>query len=98
MTARSNLITTTHCKTSKDFIAALSPRGEWYGSVAPRSWIFRGHANDWFRLVPAALRNGSKELSELVLCPIANNKNQQWAENRALADFLHVSDSIGLNI
>jgi hypothetical protein len=83
---------------SKDFIAALSPRGEWYGSVAPRSWIFRGHANDWFRLVPAALRNGSKELSELVLCPIANNKNQQWAENRALADFLHVSDSIGLNI
>ena len=78
MTARSNLITTTHCETSKDFIAGLSPRGEWYGSVAPRGWIFRGHPNDWFRLVPAALRNGSKELSELVLCSIANNKDQQW--------------------
>src|SRR6266568_2004934 len=92
------LITTTHCATSGDFIAALSPRGAAYSSATPRGWIFRGHADDSFRLVPAAVRNGSKELSALVLCPIANNKDQQWAENRALAEFLHFSDSLGLNI
>src|SRR3989442_1630027 len=98
MSASDDLITTTHCQSASDFIAAVSPRDAAYRSASPRGWIFRGHADDSFTLVPAALRNESKELSELVLHKIANNEDQQWAENRALADFLQVSDSIGLNI
>ena len=58
----------------------------------------RGHPDDRFHLVPSALRNESKELSELVVLSITNNKDQQWAENRVLADFLDFSDSIGLHI
>lgn len=93
-----DLITTTHCETSTNFIAALSPREPAYHSAFPRGWIFRGNADDSFRLVPSALRNESKELQQLTLYPIANNKNQQWAENRVLGDFLQVSDSIGLHV
>jgi hypothetical protein len=98
MKASDALITTTHCETPIDFIAALSPRGSSYGSALPRGWIFRGHADDGFGLVPAALRNESKELLALTLGTVANSKDQYWAENRALGDFLEASDSIGLHV
>jgi hypothetical protein len=49
-------------------------------------------------LVPAALRNESKELLDFTLGAVANNKEQYWAENRALGEFLQASDSIGLHV
>ncbi len=98
MSDASDLIITNHCKTASDFITALSPRGPSYSSAFPRGWIFRGHSDDTYRLVPSALRNDSKELLELTLGRISNNKEQYWAENRALGDFLEVSDSIGLHV
>lgn len=93
-----NLVTTTHCETAGDFIAALSPRAPTYRSAFPGGWIFRGHGDDTFPLVPSALRDESKELLELTLSQIGNTKEQQWSEHRVLADFLNVSDSIGLYI
>ena len=98
MSGANNLTTRTDCETANDFINALSPRKHKYASAFLRGWIFRGHSDDRFHLVPSALRNESKELSELVIHPITNNKDQQWAENRVLADFLDFSDSIGLHI
>lgn len=92
------LVTTTRCETSSDFIAALSPRSPSYGSAFLRGWIFRGHPEDDFRLVPAALRDESQKLRNLTLFPIVDNKSQQRAEREVLARFLQVSDSIGLNL
>jgi len=92
------LVTTIHCETAAQFMTALSPRGPAYSSALPRGWIFRGHSNDVFKLVPTALRNESKELLELVLYSIANNEEQQSAEQRVLVNFLEVADSIGLHI
>ncbi len=92
------LIVTTHCKTSAEFIAALSPRSAAYPSAFPRAWIFRGHADDNFPLVPGALRRESKALTELTLFPIATNADQVFAERQVLKDFLQSSDSIGLHL
>lgn len=66
--------------------------------MLPGGWIFRGHSDDNFSLVPTALRANSKELLDLTLGEINNTKDQQWSENRVLADFLQVADSIGLHI
>ncbi len=89
---------TRHCQTPGEFIAALSPRGDVYRSTFTRAWVFRGHPNDDFPLVPTALRCESKKLSELTLFPIATNEDQVFSEREVLKNFLQVSDSIGLHL
>lgn len=89
---------TTHCKCASEFIAALSPRQPEYRSAFPRGWVFRGHSDDAFPLVPSALRCESKCLSGFTLFPIATNADQVFAEREVLKSFLQVSDSIGLHL
>jgi hypothetical protein len=91
-----NLTRTTHCKTAAEFISALSPRGEHFGTGFFAEWIFRGHLDDRFQLVPAALRNQSNALAEIASVPITNNKTQQGAEKYVLGQFFELSDRIGL--
>jgi len=89
---------TRQCETPAEFIAALSPRSVSYPSAFPRAWIFRGHPDDKFPLVPTALRGQSEALAELTLFPIATNADQVFAEREVLKAFLQFSDSIGLNL
>jgi hypothetical protein len=89
---------TTHCETSSQFIAALSPRSASYPSVFPRGWIFRGHSNDTFALMPTALRGQSEALSALTLFAVKTNSDQVFAEREVIKNFLQFSDSIGLNL
>ena len=89
---------TTHCQTSAEFIANLSPRSAAYPSAFPRAWIFRGLPDDSLPLVPTALRGKSEALTELTLFPITTNADQIFSEREVLKTFLQVSDSIGLNL
>jgi hypothetical protein len=89
---------TTSCETSGEFIAALSRRSAAYPSAFPRAWVFRGHSDDAFPLVPTALRNESRALSDLTLFSIKTNLDQAFNEREVLKQFLEVSDSIGLTI
>jgi hypothetical protein len=86
------------CETSAEFISALSPRDPAYAPAFPRAWIFRGHSDDRFSLIPTALRNESQSLTELTLFPISTNADQAFNEREVLKQFLEVSDSTGLTI
>ena len=93
-----SFFTTQHCTSADEFISAISPRGDAFQSAFPRAWVFRGHANDSFELLPSSLREGSQALSDFTLFPIHNNQEQVWAERQALKDFLGIADSIGLTL
>lgn len=92
------VVTTTHCESVDEFVAALSPRSIKYRSLYPHGWVFRGHADDDYELVPTALRNESENLRAFTNHEITNNTCQVWAEKRVLDEFLHASDSIGLHV
>jgi FRG domain len=93
-----SFFSTAHCQTPSEFITALSPRGAAYPSAFPRAWIFRGHPDDNFSLVPTALRKESEALTELTLFPIATNAEQVFSEREVLKQFLRFSDSTGLHL
>jgi len=45
------------CKTATEFLDLIAPRGGLFGDAPQRgAWIFRGHADDRWRLLPSALR------------------------------------------
>lgn len=53
------------CKTAREFIEAISPIGQHFKSTND-VWIFRGHGDDNYKLVPSALREEKfNELHEL---------------------------------
>ena len=94
----SSFFTDRSCATATEFIEAVSPRRDDFPSIFPGAWVFRGHPNDGYELIPSALRSESAGLTALTLFPIKTNKDQIFSERRALIDFLKVADSIGLTI
>ena len=92
------LVRTKHCQTTREFLAALSPRGRQFPSMQPGEWIYRGHQDDTYELIPSALRIASKEFESLTYHSPKTNEEQLFAERELLENFLKVSDSIGLHL
>jgi hypothetical protein len=60
-------------------------------------WIFRGHSDDAYQLIPSALRNNSKLLIDgSNYREVPNNKIQRFLEICTLDEFFKTADSIGL--
>ena len=61
-------------------------------------WIFRGHSDDAYGLVPSALRNNSQQLIEGSNRKVIDNKTQRFLEICQLDEFFKTADSIGLGL
>ena len=92
-----SVVRAVHCKTPKEFLDALSRRGYGFRGPLPKHWIFRGHADDAYQLIPSALRNNSQQLIEQSNYPtVTDNKTQRFLEICTLDEFFKTADSIGL--
>jgi hypothetical protein len=79
---------------------ALSPRGPLY-EYFPQSWIFRGHPDDRYELLPSALRqsdltNGISRFHHFAGLIENSNRAQATAEMGLLSKFFEEADRIGL--
>ncbi len=80
-------VRTVHCDTPEEFLDALSRRGSGLRGPLPKQWIFRGHPDDAYQLVPSALRNSSQQLIERSNYPvIADSKTQRFLERLVLPE------------
>ena len=55
-----NLVEHVHCETAKEFIDIISPIGPHLKYIND-TWIYRGHGDDEYKLVPSALREENRE-------------------------------------
>ena len=97
------LVEQVHSENAEQFLDAISPRGHYFGGYGPDTWIYRGHANSEFRLIPKALRIGTRQelygaiiTKEIEGGRPETNHEQVLAELLLLHDFFHLSDSAGL--
>lgn len=88
------------CETVTEFLRLLSPRSELFGgnTYGPGTWLYRGHADAAWPLVPQALREKSKELRRFVPGDYQTTKEQIDGEMKALALFFQEADRSGLAI
>jgi hypothetical protein len=77
------------CRTADEFLDSLSPRGKYFREGrSPESYVFRGHADQRYQLVPTALRLGEQIASQglparltavrritVVTAPMSSNPN-----------------------
>ena len=90
------------CKSAKDFLDLLSPRGKLFGKHQRRdkAWVYRGHGDDSFELVPKSLRNPERENLFKITGGSApagrDNLSQINAEVGALKHFIHDCNQSGL--
>src|SRR5439155_9055191 len=88
-----------HCGTVAEFLALLSPRSQLFGEFGPQTWLYRGHADAGFELVPSALRDDSRALTEFVSGAAPSTTEEQiFLEIHALAQFFNEADLAGLTI
>jgi hypothetical protein len=86
--------------TAEAFLEALTPRGPFFRDFThhiPHGWIFRGHEDDTYKLIPTALRE--KRFSHETVYgkwPGTMNTTQIRAELEAITDFFVYADSTGL--
>jgi hypothetical protein len=85
-----------HCRNVDEFLRLLSPRSELFGEFGPGTWLYRGHADAAFQLVPMALRNNSASLREFVDGGFQTTEEQILGEMHALAQFFLQADQAGL--
>jgi len=86
-------VQTVRCETPKEYVQVLSK----FRGPLPRMWIFRGHSDDAYQLVPSALRNSSQLLIEgSSYHEVSDNKTQRFLEICELDEFFKTADSIGL--
>jgi hypothetical protein len=88
-------VRTVHCQTPKEFLDELSH----YRGPLPRQWIFRGHSDDAYPLIPSALRNNSQLLIEGSNdLEVRDSERQRFLEICMLDEFFKTADSIGLGL
>ncbi len=86
------------CSSAEDFLNALNPRGPYIGDSYPKEWVFRGHSDDRYDLVPSALREKGNMLWEIEERKLHTNDQQILAERRTLYNFFEHVDANGLPI
>lgn len=90
------------CRSASEFLDLLSPRGKLFGTHQRRdkAWVYRGHGDDAFELVPKALRDHEREqlfkLAGLSAPPSRDNLSQLNAEVGVLENFIHDCNQSGL--
>lgn len=90
------------CASATEFLDLLSPRGKLFGTHRRRdeAWVYRGHGDDAFELVPKALREHEREelfkLAGLSAPARRDNQSQLNAEVGILEHFKHDCDKSGL--
>jgi hypothetical protein len=88
-------------QTADEFLDALSPRGPYFGDdYYPDRYLFRGHADARFELLPSALRLGILIKTIARWTPVADwtNREQINAELNVLHDFFRLADHSGLSL
>jgi hypothetical protein len=93
------------CESARDFLDKLSPRTGMLADFGKHQWIFRGHDDDRYRLIPKALRREERErLYELArmhpLTPPEGDVNrvQITAEITVVERFICRCDAHGLEV
>ncbi len=97
------LVSVRDCEDADDFLNQLSPRGHIFGGTESGgsrpdlgdAWIFRGHSDDDYRLVPTALRHEESFL-KFGGRRCTDNESQIRAEIEVLKQFFNLSDANGL--
>lgn len=93
-----DLIERVECETAKEFLDVLSPRSKYFSASDPKEWVFRGHSDDRYELVPSALREKGNKLWEIQDRKLHTNGEQILAERTTLFNFFEHVDSNGLPI
>lgn len=88
------------CNNVAEFLTALLPTSEHFHTSEPNEWIFRGHADSTYKLIPTLFRpnntqhvkteTGWKPLNSL------SDADKINAEIKAIQDFFHLADIAGL--
>lgn len=90
-----------------EFLSALSRDNERWENPYPQKlktqktgWIFRGHADSRWELIPSVLRTGTilEYIPPIKRAPLSNNKEQISAEYRLIEKFRQFLDEQGLPI
>jgi hypothetical protein len=93
---------TVPCSTADEFLNALSPRGEAFSWVSrPHEFLFRGHADSRFPLLPSALRPGTKVPVDGEMIEVDqswNSEVQARVEAKAIQQFFWRADEAGLHV
>ena len=87
------------CRTADEFLDSLSPRGKHFGGEHSwESYIFRGHGDQRYQLLPTALRLGTPILTSSGWHEVGcwNNDEQTQAELCTIDGFFRLADSSGL--
>ena len=100
MAKQYKLLEKIECKTTREFIDHISPLGPFFERFAKaESWVFRGHGNERWKLLPSALRLDSKarlERSARVISAKPDTNVNQWlTEAKLLRLFHEYADSSG---
>ena len=92
------------CETPEEFLDAVSARGPYFRGFGPEMWIFRGHADAKYRLVPKALRIetcidffGPQATDEIKKgTRVVTDHEQAAAELELVQEFFDIADRAGL--
>jgi hypothetical protein len=91
---------TIHCSEAEELLDALSPRSRLFNWITrPQEFLFRGHSDSRYQLLPSALRVGNRitiDGDEVVVDASWDNETQAKREARALAQFFWRADESGL--
>ena len=88
------------CSTADEFLDRISPRSELFYDFGPGAFMFRGHADARYQLVPAAFREGSWMRTRRGWRPVGawTNDAQMNAERRTIRGFFESTDGAGLSL
>lgn len=91
---------TIDCATAEELLDVLEPRSRLFSWVTrPQEFLFRGHADSRFSLVPSALRAGNVlpvDGEPIVVDVNWDNETQRRVESKALNQFFWRADECGL--
>lgn len=88
------------CSTADEFLDRISPRSESFYDFGPGAFMFRGHADSRYQLVPAAFRTGSwmRTSGGWRRVEVWTNEAQVDAERRTIRVFFEYADGAGLSL
>ena len=86
------------CESADEFLSQISPRAGHFYDYGPSTFIFRGHPDARFALVPSVFRNGILVRTARGWRPVGDwsNREQIEAEYQTLRLFFERSDAAGL--
>jgi hypothetical protein len=93
------------CESARDFLDKLSPRTGVLADFGKHQWIFRGHDDDRYRLIPKALRLEQRDRLYALACMLPPtppegdvNRVQLTAEIGVVQRFVRRCDEHGLQV